>query len=71
MVLLRQNRIPNKENFLSILNYFRNNNCDLIIMGCTELSVAINELNINDSIIVDSLTVLARNTIEKAGKLLK
>lgn len=68
---VKQNKIPDKENFLSILDYFRSNNCDLIIMGCTELSVAINELNINDSMIVDSLTVLARNTIEKAGKLLK
>lgn len=68
---VKQNKIPNKDNFLNIMDYFKNNNCDLIIMGCTELSVAVNELSIDDPIIVDSLTVLARETIKKSGKLLK
>lgn len=68
---IKQNIIPNKERFLSVLNYFKENNCDCIIMGCTELSVAIIELNIKDEMIVDSLTVLAKETIKKAGKLLK
>ena len=68
---VKQNKIPDKENFLDVINYFRDNNCDVIVMGCTELSVAIKELNINDEQIVDSLTVLAKLTINRAGKLLK
>ena len=68
---VKQNIIPDKDNFLRVIDYFKDNNCDVIVMGCTELSVAIEQLDINDDKIVDSLTVLAKLTIEKAGKLLK
>ena len=68
---VKQNKIPDKDNFLQVIDYFINNGCDAIVMGCTELSVAIEQLDINDDKIVDSLTVLAKLTITKAGKLLK
>lgn len=68
---VKQNKIPNKENFLEVIDYFKKNNCDVIVMGCTELSVALEQLDIDDPMVVDSLTVLAKLTIEKAGKLLK
>ena len=68
---VKQNMIPNKENFLEVVQYFKNNGCDTIIMGCTELSVALEQLDIDDPMIVDSLTVLAKMTIVKAGKVLK
>jgi len=68
---VKQNKIPNKDNFIDVINYFKSNGCDLIIMGCTELSVALEQLDIKDDSIVDSLTVLARLTILKAGKKLK
>lgn len=68
---VKQNKIPDKDNFLQVVDYFINNGCDAIVMGCTELSVAIEQLDINDDKIVDSLTVLAKLTITKAGKLLK
>ena len=68
---VKQNKIPLKNNFLEVIDYFRSNGCDHIIMGCTELSVAIEQLDITNDDIVDSLTVLARLTITKAGKLLK
>ncbi len=68
---VKQNKIPDKDNFLEVVKYFRDNNCDVIVMGCTELSVAIEELDINEDYIVDSLTVLAKLTITKAGKILK
>lgn len=68
---VKQNIIPDKDNFLEVVKYFRDNNCDVIVMGCTELSVAIEQLDINEDYIVDSLTVLAKLTITKAGKLLK
>lgn len=68
---VKQNKIPDKDNFLQVVDYFINNGCDAIVMGCTELSVAIEQLDINDDKIIDSLTVLAKLTITKAGKLLK
>lgn len=68
---VKQNLIPNKENFIDIINYFKNNGCDVVVMGCTELSVAVEQLDINDPMVVDSLTVLAKLTIVKADKLLK
>ena len=68
---VKQNIIPNRERFLKVIDYFKDNNCDVIILGCTELSVANEQLDINDEKIVDSLTVLAKLTILKADKLLK
>ena len=68
---VKQNLIPNKENFIDIINYFKNNGCDVVVMGCTELSVAVEQLDIDDPMVVDSLTVLAKLTIVKADKLLK
>ena len=68
---VKQNLIPNKENFIDIINYFKNNGCDVVVMGCTELSVAVEQLDIDDPKVVDSLTVLAKLTIVKADKLLK
>lgn len=68
---IKKNKIPNKEKFMSIINYFKTNGCDAIIAGCTEISVALNQLEIVDEFIVDSLSVLAKKTIIKAGKKLK
>ncbi len=70
---IKQNKIPNKEEFLSIINYFKENNCDGIIGGCTEISVALDELKIDldKENIVDSLLVLAKKTILLAGKKIK
>ena len=68
---VKRNQTPSKERFSKIINYFKENNCDYIITGCTELSVALIELNINEDFIIDSLTVLAKETILKAGKQLK
>lgn len=70
---VKQNKIPDKEEFLSIINYFKENNCDGVIGGCTEISVALNELKIDlkNENIVDSLLVLAKKTILLANKKLK
>lgn len=67
---IKKNKNITKEEFDEIINYFKQNNCDKIILGCTELSVAYKTLNINYEIIVDSLTVLARKTVELSGKTL-
>lgn len=68
---VKKNKSVSKEEFLEIINYFKENNCDIIILGCTELSVLYKDLNLNIDYIVDSLTILARKTIKLAEKQLK
>lgn len=57
--------------FNDILNYFYENNCDGIILGCTELSVIKEDLKIRNERIVDTIDVLARKAIKLSGKKLK
>lgn len=59
--------------FLSVLDKMRRKGCDAIVLGCTELSVAFQDLQLSltNRDVVDSLTVLACQTIRQAGKRLK
>ena len=68
---VKKNKDVSLKEFDEILNYFRENRCEKIILGCTELSVVYSYLKINYSDVVDSLTVLARKTVELSGKNLK
>ena len=68
---IKKNVMISKEEFYEIIDYFKQNGCDKIILGCTELSVAYKNLELNDNMIIDSLTVLARRTVEISGKELK
>lgn len=68
---IKKNIDIRKEEFDEIIDYFKENNCDKVILGCTELSVAYKKLDLDYSIVVDSLTVLARKTVELSGKKLK
>ena len=62
-----------KEEFLSVVNTLRKMGCGAIVLGCTELSVAFADLQLEQECpdVVDSLTVLAEQTILFAGKELK
>ena len=68
---VKKNKEVSLEEFEEILNYFRKNGCEIIILGCTELSVVYSYLKIRYNDIVDSLTVLAKKTVEVSGKQLK
>ncbi len=61
------------EEIISIADHLRSKGCDIVIMGCTELSIVYRDLRLWDlrDDMVDSLEVLARITIEKAGKKLR
>lgn len=59
---VKKNEDVDSDKLYSILNYFKNNNCDKVILGCTELSIAFSK--IDDEFIIDSLTVLAKKTVE-------
>lgn len=58
------------EEFEEVLNYFYTNGCDFIIIGCTELSVILDDLEIKDSRLLDSLGILAKTVVLKKGKML-
>ena len=59
-----------KEEFYSVLNKYFLNGCDIVIMGCTELSVIVRDnLLYHDNRIIDSMYVLANKTIEYAKKI--
>lgn len=58
-----------KKEFYNILNKFFDNQCDIVIMGCTELSVIVKDNDLyDDNRIIDSMLVLANKTIEEAMK---
>lgn len=61
---VKKNEIVSRDELNKILSYFKNNGCEKVILGCTELSIAFD--GINDSILIDSLEVLAKKTVEIA-----
>lgn len=54
-----------------IIESFYTDNCQAIILGCTELSIINTDYCFNDDKIIDSLMVLVEKTIEKAGNKFK
>ena len=65
---MKKGKKVTKDKFMEVINYYFENDCDYIIVGCTELSVIYTDLKITDNRIIDSLTVLAKETIKKSGK---
>ncbi|SFJ36417.1 aspartate racemase [Terrisporobacter glycolicus] len=57
--------------FNSIVDYLKENNCDGVILGCTELSILKNDNKLDGDFYIDSLEVLARETILRSGRKLK
>lgn len=59
----------NKQEFYSVLEEYFDNDCDALIMGCTELSVIVRDNDLYfDNRLIDSLKVLVDKTIELSGK---
>ena len=65
---VKKNLPVSMQEFKEIIDYFILNDCDRIILGCTELSVVYKNLDYVNEKIVDSLTVLARRSVKLAGK---
>lgn len=61
---VKKNKTVPEYKFLRIVNYFKDNGCDSIILGCTELSVTIDDLKIQENNIIDSTTILANKIVE-------
>jgi len=60
---IKKNKIVSKNEIMDLISYFKDNKCDCIIFGCTELSVIKYNLNLKDEYIIDSLEELAKYII--------
>lgn len=64
---IKQNKTVDMKRFLSIADSLRARGCEKLVLGCTELSL-LKRQGLNDSLFVDSLEVLAFQTILSAQK---
>ena len=63
-------KVPAEE-FYAVIDAVKANGAQAVVTGCTELSVVYKDLQVSDRAVIDSLDVLARLTVVKAGKKLK
>lgn len=68
---IKSGKPANMDKFNSIVDYLKLNNCDGVILGCTELSILKNDNNLDGNFYIDSLEILARETIVRSGRKLK
>lgn len=64
---VKAGRAVERERFEAVVDHLRRRGCQAIALGCTELSVLARELGTGPDV-VDSVDVLARRTIELAGR---
>ena len=57
--------------FNKLVDHLKENGCDGIVLGCTELSILKNDNNLDNDLYIDSLEVLARQTIIKSNRKVK
>jgi len=59
------------DEFYSVSAHLTTRGCDAVILGCTELSVVNKQHNLDPSIFIDALYVLADASITRCGKTVK
>ena len=66
---VKQGKKVSKEEFYQVLDKFFQDGCDMVIMGCTELSVIVRDNDLyQDKRIIDAMKVLVDKTIEMSKK---
>lgn len=65
---VKKGKKVNLADFEAVLSYFRQKGADIIILGCTELSVVKGDLNYHSKDVIDALDVLAYVTVKLANK---
>lgn len=68
---IKSGKPADMDKFNSIVDYLKENDCDGVILGCTELSILKNDNELDGNLYIDSLEVLARETIVRSGRKLK
>lgn len=63
----------NLEEIVPIISHMKEKGCDAVVMGCTELSIVSQDLKLEEKYpyLVDSLYVLAGETVLRSGKKIK
>lgn len=61
---IKKNKPINLNNFFTVCQSLKNNGCEKIILGCTELSALKQMKNLNQEELLDAMEVLANKTIE-------
>ncbi len=64
---IKQNLPPDRAAFLRVADAMRLRGCEVLVLGCTELSLLKRE-GLDDSVFVDSLEVLAYSTVKACEK---
>lgn len=57
--------------FDKLVNHLKENGCDGVVLGCTELSILKNDNNLENNFYIDSLEVLATQTIIRSNRKVK
>lgn len=65
---IKAGNYDNIKKFENIISYVKNNGCDCVILGCTELSILKKKNNLDSEFYIDSLEILAREVIKYCGK---
>lgn len=68
---IKAGKAPDFAGLMRIIDNLKKKQCDIIILGCTELSVIKHDFDINQNYIIDSMEVLAKSAILKCDKRLK
>ena len=68
---VKQGKPVSASEFLAVIDDMINDGCDVVVLGCTELSVIKSDLKLNQHNIVDSLDVLSKCSIELCEKKVK
>lgn len=65
---IKSGKPADMDKFYKLVDHLKENGCDGIVLGCTELSILKNDNNLDGGFYIDSLEVLARQTIIKANR---
>ena len=68
---IKSGKSADMNKFNKLVNHLKENGCDGIVLGCTELSILKNDNNLGNDLYIDSLEVLARQTIIKSNRKVK
>lgn len=68
---IKSGKPANMNKFNKLVNHLKENGCDGIVLGCTELSILKNDNDLDNNLYIDSLEILARQTIIKSNRKVK
>ncbi len=64
---VKAGRPVSRERFDALVDHLRDRGAEVVVLGCTELSVLHGDLGVEDPTVVDSVDALARVVIRRAG----